>query len=593
MTTTQYIGSRYVPLFADPMEWSSAKQYEPLTIVTHEGNSYTAKQFVPVGVDISNGEFWALTGNYNGQVEQYRRETAAAKAAADSVQNDIDTILPKSAFTETTVKDYVDTELGDVVDEIGTVIDRRFDGYFFVSDYDGSDDDAFDAALSAADAFDGMPTIVIDKPLHIRRSHIIEAQPDIVTGKRIISSRPLMYNVASRMLAMSDDCWDFIVDVDNVSVLCINTDPVTGYAVEANSDAHFVIENIKIKNNSGVRDSNRYAFSNTNIFGIRYNTCSIDVDGLLTIGLNGSVIAERNKDAQTNSYMDFCTFNNVHMSYPQGCAFTSYKNDSGSYTNITVGYPSRDYHGYLLQFNSDSGSYCSNLFLQMGSQPADENTDSIISVYNASMVFDIMSMEHFSSSRLFYLSQSFVQLNSIKIKFEMQTIAYCYGSSTFIVGNIIGSSISEVAGSLFACRNNTSLIKMLTQPSIDYSGEDSYPPFPSVGGGSIYDIYTDLCYDLRLSSGTVALRIPGVSSTVSPFNAVGFDSDTNKITLSGLVPKAIENATIVQADCEIKQGTNVSVLDTRIVDNAIQITFPSAPSGTVYMWLKFKCYKAV
>lgn len=78
MATTQYIGARYVPILADPVEWSSTKTYEPLTIVTHEGNSYTSRQFVPVGIDIDNGKFWALTGNYNAQVEQYRRETMQA-----------------------------------------------------------------------------------------------------------------------------------------------------------------------------------------------------------------------------------------------------------------------------------------------------------------------------------------------------------------------------------------------------------------------------------------------------------------------------------------------------------------------------------
>jgi len=76
MPVTQYIGSRYVPLFADPAEWSSTKTYEPLTIVMHQGNSYTSKQFVPVGIDIANTDFWAETGNYNAQVEQYRREVA-------------------------------------------------------------------------------------------------------------------------------------------------------------------------------------------------------------------------------------------------------------------------------------------------------------------------------------------------------------------------------------------------------------------------------------------------------------------------------------------------------------------------------------
>lgn len=71
---TQYVGARYVPLFANPIEWDSARAYEPLTIVLHKGNSYTSRQSVPTGIDISDDAFWAMTGNYNAQIEQYRSE---------------------------------------------------------------------------------------------------------------------------------------------------------------------------------------------------------------------------------------------------------------------------------------------------------------------------------------------------------------------------------------------------------------------------------------------------------------------------------------------------------------------------------------
>lgn len=70
----EYIGARYVPLFANPLEWSNQREYEPLTIVVWQGNSYTSTQYVPTGIDIGNTEFWALTGNYNAQVEGYRQE---------------------------------------------------------------------------------------------------------------------------------------------------------------------------------------------------------------------------------------------------------------------------------------------------------------------------------------------------------------------------------------------------------------------------------------------------------------------------------------------------------------------------------------
>ena len=71
MAVTQYIGSRYVPLFADPLDWNDQTEYEPLTIVYYAGNSYTSRQHVPKDIQITNTDSWALTGNYNAQTEQY------------------------------------------------------------------------------------------------------------------------------------------------------------------------------------------------------------------------------------------------------------------------------------------------------------------------------------------------------------------------------------------------------------------------------------------------------------------------------------------------------------------------------------------
>lgn len=90
----QYVGARYVPVFADPLEWSDTIGYEPLTVVLHEGNSYTSRQSVPVGIDIGNATYWAETGNYNAQIEAYRQEvltydgriTANANAIAAETQ---------------------------------------------------------------------------------------------------------------------------------------------------------------------------------------------------------------------------------------------------------------------------------------------------------------------------------------------------------------------------------------------------------------------------------------------------------------------------------------------------------------------------
>ena len=78
--TRQYIGARYVPLFGrqgeESIEWDNEAPYEPLTIVLHEGDSYTSRQFVPIGIEITNTQYWAKTGAYNAQIELLRQEVA-------------------------------------------------------------------------------------------------------------------------------------------------------------------------------------------------------------------------------------------------------------------------------------------------------------------------------------------------------------------------------------------------------------------------------------------------------------------------------------------------------------------------------------
>lgn len=74
----QYVGARYVPKLAG--EWNKALRYEPLSIVTHLGNSFTSKVPVPANIDITNTDYWVNTGNYNAQVEAYRTETAQLKS---------------------------------------------------------------------------------------------------------------------------------------------------------------------------------------------------------------------------------------------------------------------------------------------------------------------------------------------------------------------------------------------------------------------------------------------------------------------------------------------------------------------------------
>lgn len=72
MSVREYVGARYVPIVVG--EWDNTKTYEPLMVVIHEGNSYTSRQYVPVGIEITNESYWTLSANYNAQVEAYRQE---------------------------------------------------------------------------------------------------------------------------------------------------------------------------------------------------------------------------------------------------------------------------------------------------------------------------------------------------------------------------------------------------------------------------------------------------------------------------------------------------------------------------------------
>lgn len=77
----RYIGARYVPVFAG--DWDQTREYEALTVVQYQGDSYTSKMYVPVGIDISNTMYWIKSANFNQQV-------AAMGSRIDALQGQYD-----------------------------------------------------------------------------------------------------------------------------------------------------------------------------------------------------------------------------------------------------------------------------------------------------------------------------------------------------------------------------------------------------------------------------------------------------------------------------------------------------------------------
>ena len=103
----QYVGARYVPKIMG--EWNKALQYEALSVVTYMGNSFTSKVPVPANVEIDNTDYWVNTGNYNAQVEEYRKETLATKELANNTNTDLQTFKKNQTNTNNEINNKINS----------------------------------------------------------------------------------------------------------------------------------------------------------------------------------------------------------------------------------------------------------------------------------------------------------------------------------------------------------------------------------------------------------------------------------------------------------------------------------------------------
>ena len=91
--TSMYIGARYVPIFADPVEWDDKREYEPLTIVVHDGNCYTSKCYVPKGAQLppypeGQTKYWVKTSDYNYQFADLKKTVLDLSRLVEQFQKD-------------------------------------------------------------------------------------------------------------------------------------------------------------------------------------------------------------------------------------------------------------------------------------------------------------------------------------------------------------------------------------------------------------------------------------------------------------------------------------------------------------------------
>ena len=123
MSVREYIGARYVPIFGrmgeDTWQWDNLAPYEPLTVVEHQGNSYISRQYVPVDIEITNTNYWLSTGNFNAQVEAYRREVQTfdgrITANTEGIAHNVEAIQGLDGRLDI-VEDMFPVQTGDIAD---------------------------------------------------------------------------------------------------------------------------------------------------------------------------------------------------------------------------------------------------------------------------------------------------------------------------------------------------------------------------------------------------------------------------------------------------------------------------------------------
>ena len=122
MAVMEYIGARYVPKIyegSNGSEWESGVEYEALTIVTYNSNSYTSRKPVPssVGNPSDNIEYWAQTGSYNAQVNQLTNEVADLSGRVDTIEGIVGQVFPPVNIMTLGAKNDGSEDVGAIINQ--------------------------------------------------------------------------------------------------------------------------------------------------------------------------------------------------------------------------------------------------------------------------------------------------------------------------------------------------------------------------------------------------------------------------------------------------------------------------------------------
>ena len=133
-----YMGARYVPLIKG--KWDSTKNYEPLSIVINQGNSYTSAQYVPAGVPLQDdGPYWFKTGDFSGQVAHLEQTVNQNSQDIISLNDKVGDLTKVNQYWVLLADSYGDTSLQTGINGWTYGINKYFpEGNYEVHQHGGS-----------------------------------------------------------------------------------------------------------------------------------------------------------------------------------------------------------------------------------------------------------------------------------------------------------------------------------------------------------------------------------------------------------------------------------------------------------------------
>lgn len=279
----QYVGARYVPKIADPVEWQDNTAYEALVIVTYNNSSYTSRKPVPVGVGIppENKEYWALTGNYNAQIEEYRQLTEQAVQTANSAEETANQAQQTANETKESV-DGFDARITKNASDIASLTETTESQGTEIDGLSGRVD-ALEGEIGNADV-DYANTYIVHKNSDTYPTINSAIEQAITDGVSLSNPKTILVYAGdyNEQIVRNDIHGLSIVGVDKDSVIIHYNGSYPDCVIHVQGDISF--ENVTIKLDNSTTYTIHVDPSNTNVSGvIRFERCNI-IGGSNAIG---------------------------------------------------------------------------------------------------------------------------------------------------------------------------------------------------------------------------------------------------------------------------------------------------------------------